>query len=189
VDGVTTLGPKGKTSYAPRSDDEMNRIRELVRSAVGFNAQRGDVVSVINVRFDHGEQEGAASALPAYLNFDKNDMMRMAELGVLLVMAALVVFFVVRPLLSTAAGGGRSVGLPMLAGGGAGGGGAPLTVGSAEPQANVIKAGLPMPDPRIDIAKIEGQVKQSSVKQVSEFVDNHPEESVSILRAWLHESA
>ena len=40
---------------------------------------------------------------------------------------------------------------------------------------------------RIDIARIEGQVKASSVKRVSEFVDNHPEESVSILRTWLHE--
>jgi flagellar M-ring protein FliF len=32
-------------------------------------------------------------------------------------------------------------------------------------------------------------VKVSSVKKVSEFVDNHPDESISILRAWLHESA
>ena len=185
VDGVTTLGPKGKVSYAPRSADEMKRIDELVRSAVGYSATRGDVVSVINVRFDHGEEDGTAAGSPL-LNFDKNDMMRMAELGVLLVMAALVVFFVVRPLLSTAAGGGRA-GLPMLAGASAGGGSAPLTVGP-EMQTNVVKAGPAIPDPRIDIAKIEGAVKASSVKQVSEFVDNHPEESVSILRAWLHES-
>jgi flagellar M-ring protein FliF len=187
VDGVTTLGPKGKVQYAQRSDDEMNRIRELVRSAVGFNAQRGDVVSVINVRFDHGEEEGTASGLPAMINFDKNDTMRMAELGVLMVMAALVVFFVVKPLLTTASGSGGA-GLPMLAGATPGAPGAALTVG-AEPQTTVIKAGPAIPDPRIDIAKIEGAVKVSSVKQVSEFVDNHPEESVSILRAWLHESA
>jgi flagellar M-ring protein FliF len=42
---------------------------------------------------------------------------------------------------------------------------------------------------KIDIARIEGQVKASSVKRVSEFVDKHPEESVSIIRTWLHESA
>ena len=186
VDGVTTLGPKGKIQYAPRSADEMKRIDELVRSAVGFSATRGDVVSVINVRFDHGEEEGTAAGMPL-LNFDKNDMMRMAELAVLLVMAALVVFFVVRPLLSTAAGGG-SGNLPMLAGAAPGGGGGALTVGS-EQQVTVVKAGPAIADPRIDIAKIEGAVAASSVRQVSEFVDNHPEESVSILRAWLHESA
>jgi flagellar M-ring protein FliF len=187
VDGVTTLGPKGKVQYAPRSTDEMKRIDELVRSAVGYSAARGDQISVINVRFDHGEEEGAASTLPAILNFDKNDMMRMAELAVLLVMAALVVFFVVRPLLTTATGGG-GVNLPMLAGAAPGASGAALTVGG-EPQMNVVKAGPAIPDSRIDIAKIEGAVQASSVKQVSEFVDHHPEESVSILRAWLHESA
>ena len=44
-------------------------------------------------------------------------------------------------------------------------------------------------DQKIDIARIEGQVKASSIKRVSEFVDKHPEESVSILRGWLHESS
>src|SRR5262249_37196681 len=50
----------------------------------------------------------------------------------------------------------------------------------------------PAPDgiqAKIDIARIEGQVKASSVKRVAEFVDKHPEESVSIIRSWLHESA
>ena len=30
-------------------------------------------------------------------------------------------------------------------------------------------------------------MQASSVKRVAEFVDKHPEESVSILRSWLHE--
>ncbi|HZW15351.1 MAG TPA: hypothetical protein VFF66_03745, partial [Brevundimonas sp.] len=46
----------------------------------------------------------------------------------------------------------------------------------------------PADDARIDIARIEGQVKASAVKQVSDFVDRHPDESVSILRSWLHEA-
>ena len=183
VDGVTTQGPKGKSAYAPRSADEMSRINELVRSAVGYNAQRGDQVSVINVRFDHGDDALAGGTAGGLFNFDKEDMMRAGELGVLLVMALLVVFFVVRPLLSTAAGGGGMAGagglMPLLASGaaGAGGGHAGALPGLPEPTG----------DPRIDIAKIEGQVKASSVKKVSEFVDSHPEESISILRSWLHE--
>ena len=31
-------------------------------------------------------------------------------------------------------------------------------------------------------------MKATSVKKVAEFVDNHPEESISLLRAWLHET-
>ena len=42
---------------------------------------------------------------------------------------------------------------------------------------------------KIDIARIEGQVKASSVKRVAEFVDKHPDESVAIIRGWLHEQA
>ena len=179
VDGVATPGPKGKSAYAPRSPDEMKRIEELVRSAVGFNAQRGDQVSVINVRFDHADDGQGASAGSPLADFDKNDLMRGGELAVLLVMAALVVFFVVRPLLSTAAGGGNGS-MPLL------------TSASGGSAAALAAAPMSMTggeDSRIDIAKIEGQVKVSSVKKVSEFVENHPEESVSILRAWLHENS
>lgn len=185
VDGVTTLGPKGKLNYAPRSADEMKRIEELVRSAVGYTATRGDQISVINVRFDHGDEEGTTAGLPAMLNFDKNDMMRAAQLVVLLVMAAMVVFFVVRPLLTTASGGAVTA-MPLLAGAGTSSAALPRPdqpIGMTTGQQPVTA------DQRIEIAKIEGQVKVSSVKKVSEFVDDHPEESVSILRAWLHENA
>jgi flagellar M-ring protein FliF len=197
VDGVSTFGPKGKVTYTPRAAEEMKRIDDLVHSAVGFSAQRGDQISVINVRFDHGDDEAAAAGGSPLLNFDKNDMMRGGELVVLLVMAALVVFFVVRPLLSTAAGGGGGM-MPMLAGAAAGGGARalPSPSGGGQAETAMTSSGLassPMrmaePDSRIDIAKIEGQVKASSVKRVSEFVESHPEESVSILRAWLHEGA
>ncbi len=49
---------------------------------------------------------------------------------------------------------------------------------------------LPGPDMEatIDIAKIEGQVRASSVKKVSEFVERNPEASISIIRNWLHEA-
>ena len=41
----------------------------------------------------------------------------------------------------------------------------------------------------IDIAQVEGQVKESSVRKVGEIVGKHPDEATSILRQWLHESA
>ncbi|HWU50203.1 MAG TPA: flagellar M-ring protein FliF, partial [Asticcacaulis sp.] len=75
---------------------------------------------------------------------------------------------------AASAGGGAA--LMADAGGGfpaISGGGQLATVGAAEE--------------RIDIARIEGQVRASSVKKVSEFVERHPEESVSILRSWLHD--
>jgi flagellar M-ring protein FliF len=202
VDGVTALGKDGKPgAYTARSAEEMRRIEQLVRSAVGFDQARGDQVTVVNVRFDRpaATMEGVTAASP--FSFDKNDMMRAVELVVMLAVAVLLVLFVVRPLLKPSAGGFPGLALASAVGGGGGGGGqaAHMTIpgGGAAPGMVALDPqtshALALPGPsemeqRIDIARIEGQVKASSVKKVAEFVEKHPEESVSILRSWLHES-
>ncbi|THD79177.1 MAG: flagellar M-ring protein FliF [Phenylobacterium sp.] len=195
VDGATPIGKDGKAGpYTPRTAQEMQQIQDLVRSAVGFNQQRGDQVTVVNVKFPTADDgEGVAAANPL-MGFDKNDIMRAAEIGVLGVVALLMMLFIVRPLLKGATGGGP---MPMMIGG------QPVTqvVTRADGQVMQVTVDpqtgqqLALPGPvsgdleqKIDIARIEGQVKASSVKRVSEFVEKHPEESVSILRSWLHET-
>jgi flagellar M-ring protein FliF len=39
----------------------------------------------------------------------------------------------------------------------------------------------------IDIAQIEGQVKESSVRKVGEIVGKHPDEAMAIVRTWLYQ--
>ena len=197
VDGVSTVGANGKTTYAPRSAADMAKIEKLVRSAMGFDQSRQDQVQVLNVRFAR-EADGVpgAEAGPSPFSFDKNDIMRFIELGVLLVVGLLIIFLVVRPLLKSAGAPGVGGSYPSPALAMASGGAPQLTDGSNV--VNFTQAGsaggqlsLPGPsemDQRIDIARIEGAVKTSSVKRVAEFVENHPEESVSILRGWLHET-
>lgn len=196
VDGVTAAGADGRPgAYTARSAEEMQRIEQLVRTAVGFNQERGDQVSVINVRFPAPADTGGVEAASPLMGFDKNDIMRAAEIGVMALVGILMLLFVARPLLKSATGGGGGGPMAMLGG--------PqttrivTTVDGQPMQLSVDGSGqlaLPGPanselDQKIDIARIEGQVKASSVKRVSEFVEKHPEESVSILRSWLHESA
>ena len=195
VDGVTAPGAKGKPgAYTPRSAQEMQRIDQLVKSAVGYDVSRGDQVSVINVQFQHDEAaDGGAVSANKLTDFDKNDLMRAGELVIGAAVALAIIFFVARPLLTATGGGGMAAGARggrlALAGGG-GGGSMPVSQISIDPNTGEALA-LPPPsdiDQRIDIAKIEGQVRASSVKSVAEFVDKHPEESVSILRNWLHDA-
>ena len=185
VDGVTGPSVHGKPGpYTPRSAEDMKRIDQLVRSAMGYDDKRGDQVSVVNVPFNRDlDGEGASVASP--FSFDKNDVMRGAELLVLAGVAGLIVFFVVKPMLKVSAGGGGTTVTALNA--------TPRIGPDGQPVAGALayeggQLALPGPDERIDIARIEGQVKVSSVKRVSEFVDRHPEESVAILRSWLHES-
>nr|WP_026172564.1 flagellar basal-body MS-ring/collar protein FliF [Asticcacaulis benevestitus] len=204
VDGVLTPSKDGKAppAYAPRSAEDMQKIEELVRAAVGITDTRGDQIKVTNIRFNHGALDVAGTEAKASMfDFDKNDIMRAAEVGVLLLVALLVIFLVARPLVKfingtpnylVAANGGMVAGPGGMALAGAGG-----TPGVAGPDGNFPQiaggsGGGMVPSVTetsgIDIARIEGQVKASSVKKVSEFVDRHPEESVSILRSWLHDS-
>lgn len=183
VDGLTSVGKDGKpTPYKPRTAEEMKRIEDLVRSAVGFDQARGDTVTVTNVQFarDDGLVGGVVAGSPL-AGFDKNDIMRAAELGILTIVALLVIFFVVRPLLATARGesGGR---MALVGQAGAG------QLALANPDGSLPALSDGGIDARIDIARIEGQVKSSSVRSVSEFVNNNPEESISIIRGWLHEA-
>jgi flagellar M-ring protein FliF len=196
VDGIT--GPPGKDGkpgpYTPRPAADMQRIEQLVRSAVGFNQQRGDQVTVVNVRFDRPGVDGEGVTAASPFSFDKNDLMRVVELVVMLGVAVLLVLFVIKPMLKPPVGaGGPVMALASAAGGGAvalPGGAVAAGMAQIDPATGQPLA-LPAPsdmDQRIDIARIEGQVKASSVKKVAEFVEKHPEESVSILRSWLHES-
>ena len=183
VDGVTN-----GANYTPRAPEEMARIDQLVKSAVGFDAERGDQVSVVNVRFTReADAVGGTEASNPLMGFDKNDIMRGVELGILGIVAALLIFFVARPMLK--GGGAPAPALAMPAG-------APATAQLAYAGSGADQLALPGPGPTeaeadttIDIARIEGQVKASAVKKVSEFVEKHPDASVSILRNWLHESS
>jgi flagellar M-ring protein FliF len=195
VDGVTAPAAGGKPgAYTPRSAEEMQQIEQLVRTAVGFNQERGDQVSVVNVRFPTGADPDGVEAANPLMGFDKNDIMRGAELAVMAIVGLLMMLFVVRPLLKGAMGGGggqqMALAGPQLT--------QLVTAADGQPMQIAVDANgnlaLPSPplgelDHKIDIARIEGQVKASSIKRVSEFVEKHPEESVSILRSWLHETS
>lgn len=183
VNGTMTPGAEGaEPTYTPRSEEEMQRLTALVRSAVGFNQERGDTVEVVNTQFASMSAGGAAAAEPGMFDFLGNlDVMRIIEIVAALIAALAFVFFVLRPLVggllrggANAQAAGAVAALPGPAG--AGGGGA--------------AAALPSPDAAhddgIDIAQINGRVRASSVKKVAEVVDQHPDESVQIIRGWLN---
>ncbi len=191
VDGSRTFGPDGNLTYQPRSEAEMELLATLVRSAIGFSADRGDSVEVINMEFaDVDDRE--ESPLELFFGLDKNDLLRMAEILVLSIVAILVILLVVRPLVSRAfeafpaavpAGDARllsdqATATPALSGPGTAGVPAPGESAPAEEE---------QIDELIDIDRVEGRVKASSVKKMGEIVDKHPEEALSIVRSWMYQ--
>lgn len=196
VDGITTPAKDAKSEpkWAPRSAEEMAHITALVRSAVGYDESRGDKVEVVNVRFARAPLAGVETAKPGLLDFHSGDLMRGVEVGAALIAALALIVFVLGPLVSGLA---RPVTVGMLAPpemGGASGAAAPVIL-SATPAPHApglpIATALPGPaaaeaEPLIDVARIRGQVRASSTKKIGEVVNQHPDESASIIRGWLN---
>ena len=100
VDGIYSKNDKGELTYQPRPKEEIDRIASLVRSAIGFDAKRGDQVEVVNLRFANATPSpiNEPTGWMSYLQFSKDDIMRGAELGVMALLSLIVLFTVVRPL-------------------------------------------------------------------------------------------
>ena len=101
VDGTYSEGADGEPVYEPREQAALESLATLARTSVGFDANRGDNVEVINMQFALPE-EPEEEALELFFGFDKNDVLRMAEILVLSIVAVLVILLVVRPLLARA---------------------------------------------------------------------------------------
>ena len=192
VDGSWTSAQDGKKSYAPRKAEEMQQIEQLVRSAIGFDEKRGDQLKVVNLQFNQPEAEILPPPEEPFMGLGKADYWQIAQFSGLGVIALLLIFFVARPL-------AKGLTAPMAQGqlayasASAGGGGA-LPAGAQQQALGAperVALAMPASNPglMIDIAQVEGQVKESSVRKVGEIVAKHPDEATAIMRTWLHESA
>jgi flagellar M-ring protein FliF len=181
VDGVYSRNDRGETAYQPREKDEIDRIAALVRSAIGFDQKRGDQVEVVNLRFADvpGNAIPEPSGLMSFLQFTKDDVMHWAEELVMAILAIVVLLMVVRPLVNRIIAPDQPAMALTAADASA------ALVANAEQMAGQPSATAKM----IDIAQVQGQVHAQSVQKVGELADKNPNEAVSIIRSWLHESA
>jgi flagellar M-ring protein FliF len=185
VDGRYTKNDKGEPVYEPRSKEEIDRIAALVRSAIGYDAKRGDQVEVVNLRLAELPQTPISepSGIMSYLQFTKDDIMRAVELLIMALLAVIVILMVVRPML-------RRILTPVPTA--AAGAAEEAAVTLTEPAPGAPQSATIPPSKTakmIDIAQVQGQVHAQSVQRVGELADKHPNETVSIIRSWLHEEA
>ena len=189
VDGIES----SNGTYKARSAQDMKQIDAMVKSAIGYDASRGDQVQVINMPFARVDTGGGTAAPAPLLGLDGSDWFKIIEAAILSITALLIGLFVLRPLIARMfAPVSYAATAPQLASGTpvAGQLPAPSAARSAETQALSGGAPAQIAAPResmIDISRIEGQVRESSVKKVGEVVQSHPEEALAILRTWLHE--
>lgn len=186
VDGTYTTDAQGKETYAPRTEDEIKQITTVVKSAIGFDEKRGDSVQVVNMKFIKPTFDNAP-ADDGFMGMSMADLIRLGEsLGFALV-GFLVLLMVVRPILLRAFDAvprsGGAVQEEQLA--------IATTTASAAPPPTVLEDNSQEEEEEMDklinLDKVAGKVKASSVRRVSKIIESHPEEAVSVIRSWLHQ--
>jgi flagellar M-ring protein FliF len=189
VDGLEVAGPDGKLVWRTRPDEELARITGLVRGAIGFNESRGDHVQVVSMRFANNEDTAPESN--DFFGFPKPDLMRLAEIAMIGLVAILALFAVLRPMALRLSLAPHTT-LPRGTEQNIGALGGRATLGVNAPGA---VAALTGPDHAPDFADAEeemvnrpnvtGQIRANAMRRIAELANKHPEETLTILRGWM----
>lgn len=198
IDGTYTTDKDGNKVYQPRPEEEIKNITALVSTAIGIDDKRGDKLEVINMQFADVATEPEDDGTKI-MGFERADLLDAAEVLTVAVMIVLVVLLVLQPMVGRllAQEGGNAdegsnemdpMGLlpnaaaqnPALMPPGSMGGAGAMSEGAAD-----FMSGGSENDSMIDVQKVEGRVKASSLKKVEDIITAYPEETVSVLRGWM----
>lgn len=181
VDGVyKAVQGKQEKEFAPRTADELTKIRSLVEKGVGFDANRGDQVEVTSIPFKPAEGLEEAQGM-----FGPDFYMALAKYGAALAAALVLVFGVLRPLLRWLSQPREVPGVPGLAGVTG-----PVTVAELEQQMAAAEGGGPPPprEYKLDETTPEETLKRETLKKrITELVRQEPEIAAQLVRSWLAE--
>ncbi len=179
VDGVYEKDAEGNEVYRKRSDEEMEQIIALVKSAVGYDANRGDMVEVENLRFASLSTPVVEKGEMLYLGFTKAELMRIAEgLGVAIV-AILVILLVIRPLINNAFEVSSNNSAEKL-------------ISSGDNEDNLLLSNFlsdnfdETAEELVNMNKVDGRIKVSSLKKLNTTVEKNPTAAVNVIRSWLY---
>ena len=206
IDGRYITDEEGNKTYQQRPQQEIDQITSLVRTAVGYDENRGDIVEVINQQFAQVDTDEDVVDERFFMGVEKSSLVDAAEIIVVAIMVVLVVLLVLRPMVAKIMNADmekRPMSMDeilqndLLAASPANPALAPPQTGA---QQQIGADGQPIlgaaggggfddedmdDESMIDIRGIEGKVKASTIKKVEEIVENYPVETVSVIRSWM----
>ncbi len=194
VDGRYITNEEGERIYEPRSQEEIDQIASLVRSAAGIDEDRGDIVEVINMQFAEVDTDEEGIDERFLFGFEKSDLLDMAEMMTVAIMIILVILLVLQPMVGRLMASEAPISdeeleadlLAMRPANPALEGPGDFPAGSGDGAGG---EGNEEEESLIDIAGVEGKVKASTVRKVEEIIENYPNETVAVLRSWMADEA
>jgi len=178
VDGTYKTDKDGKKTYVPRPAGELKDIENAVKQAVGFNADREDLISVANMQFAQEEMGTEAGAVTKFMDLILENLSTMFKWIVLLVVIVMVLLLVIRPLMKWLTSGVRVVSERAAD---------QRALGGEERRALEGGKELPM----IEEAMAKSEEMKSAVlgqrKVIQEIAKADNESATAVVKSWLQE--
>jgi flagellar M-ring protein FliF len=170
----TITGPNGKVTQVPLGAQELARVTQLVKDAVGFDASRGDSVSVVNASLESSSTPAASGSFQAPPLWQSPFVWSLLRIVAGLVIVLVLVLSVIRPLVRTLITpmrltGGPAPGpqaLPPGAAGGPAGAAAALPAGQKEAVVNAL-------------------THEQQLAQARTMVNQDPKRVAQVVRGWV----
>ncbi|WP_226982611.1 flagellar basal-body MS-ring/collar protein FliF [Vibrio navarrensis] len=166
----------GSVTYTPRSEAEINAIRQVLIGTVGFNENRGDLLNVLSMQFAEQEPEKLAD-VPIWEHPNFNDWVRwFASALVIIVVVLVLIRPAMKKLLNPASDDENEMygpdGLPI------GADGETSLIGSDIESSELFEFGS-----SIDLPNLHKD--EDVLKAVRALVANEPELAAQVVKNWM----
>ena len=193
VNGIKETDANGVETWTPRAEEELSALRELVSSAVGYEEDRGDTITIKSLAFESVPEMGTGATLSVIDRLGL-DFMHLISMAVLALVALGLGMFVVRPILTAKAPPERPA-LPVQE--------APPP--PVEPESSGALTGE-IADNDIDLSQMSvvtdfggddpgglpdigvpsaGGVSSDPVARLKQMIDERQDETMEILQSWV----
>lgn len=171
VDGIRTQDGK-EEKYQPRSAEDLESIKTIVKSAVGFQASRGDEIQVMHMPFAMETPE-ATSAYDWLFGFTKNDLFRLLEILTFLSVGMFLTFSIIKPFFKNLM----------------------LVMQSIKPslRQKELEIDLTAPEQKrkppeaIQLKNVSGLVQSDTVNTIHSLLEDYPKQAAKVVNSWLNE--
>ena len=198
IDGIRSTDSNGDILWTARSEEELISLRELVEGAVGFDEARGDLITIKSLEFEPIAVDGTGPAA-GFLDATNVDVMLLAQMTILAVIALLLGLFVLRPIFTAqpATNGSENSNALALPNGGetatAANLGSPITEASGLPavvsEAGAADATLPVVTNYSGTELLDASLEQQPdpVERLRNLIAERQSDTVEILRGWMED--
>ncbi len=183
VDGVKQTNANGDVVWQARPAEEISMLEELIKSAVGFDAARGDSVTIRSMELPTPlEQAGEAAEAAGWANSRPLDIVKLAQVGITSLVVLILGLFVVRPIVvaSLNAAALPAPDSPDLVGG------PPQQTLSGEIQTPTEQIAGQIPQAgRGAFSPPATDLSADPVARLKSLIDERQDETVEVLRGWI----